>query len=488
MGMPSVVTSTVAPRARPVATVAPATATLVFLGFALQLLQVGVIPLLPLIGKDLRITPASASWLVTASLLAGVVFLAIFSRLADIIGKVPVIKLSLALVLVGSLIGCFVTSFAGLLVGRILMGAVMPMLALPEAVASDTLPRERASIVIGAIHTGTGAGISGGLLLGALAGAGEASWRWFFIVGAVTSAIGLVASWAWLRDAATRAAGRLDVLGAALLGGGLAALLLAISEGPAWGWGAARTWGLGAIGLGVLVGWWAQQRRVRDPLIDTRQLLGESVRLPLAMTLLGALGIYSAITVLSRFALSPPAVAGYGYGWKPLQIGWYAIPQLVGCLVAFVVIRSLVRAGRPVVALAAGFGAMVVAFIVFGVLTSHPFFTLLGLCLDSLGLATILALTQIVLVRSVPASASGIVLGLAIILYTLGNAIGSAVTSVFFQSFGSTPKAPSLEAIRIAYAFGGVGALAALALCVPLARRLRTAPAFGPAESAAPPA
>jgi MFS family permease len=447
--------------------------TLVFLGFGLQLLQVGIIPLLPLIGKDLKLTTGTAAWLVTASLLSGVVFLAVFSRLADIIGKVPVIQLSLGLVLIGSLIGCFATGFTGLLVGRILMGAVMPMLALPEAVASDTMPRERASVVIAAIHGGTGTGIAGGLILGGLAGAGEASWRWFFIVGAIASAIGILASWAWLHDAAERAAGSLDFVGAALLAVGLGAVLLAVSEGPTWGWGTVRVWGLGIAGLLVMVGWWRQQRRTRYPLIDTRQLISEEIRLPLAMTFIAAFGIYGSLSALSRFVLSPPAVVGYGYGWEPLQIAWYAIPQTIGCVAGFLLIRSFVRQNRPVQALAIGFGILVTAFLLFGLLLSHPFFTLLALCLDSLGLATILALTQIVLVRSVPASESGIVLGLAIILYTLGNAIGTAVVAVFFQSFGSTPEAPSLSAFKVAYAFGGVAAVVCLTLCVPLARRMR---------------
>lgn len=449
--------------------------TLVFLGFGLQLLQVGIIPLLPLIGADLHLSTTSTSWLVTASLLAGAVFLAVFSRLADLIGKVPVIEISLGLVLIGSLIGCFASSFALLLVGRILMGAVLPMLALPEAVASDTMSRERSGVVIAAIHGGTGAGIAGGLLLGALAGAGNASWRWFFIVGAIAAAIGLVASRAWLEDADGRARGRLDLLGAGLLALGFGAVLLAVTEGPTWGWGTVRVLGLGALGILVLGAWWAQQRRARFPLIDTRQLLSDRVRLPLALTLLAALGIYSSISAISRFALSDPGTLGYGYGWEPLQIAWYAIPQLIGGIAGFLVVRTMVRRSLLVQALAGAFGLLIVAFLLYGLLTAHPLFTLLALGLDSLGLAVVLAMTQIVLLRSVGASQSGVVLGLSVILYALGNAIGTAVVAVFFQSFGSTPEAPSLDAFHAAFAFGGVAALVALLLCVPLAARLRSA-------------
>jgi hypothetical protein len=70
-------------------------------------------------------------------------------------------------------------SFTTLIVARVLMGAVFPMLALPEAIAADTMPAKRAQVTIGAIHAGTGIGVAGGLLLGSLAGAGDASWRTF---------------------------------------------------------------------------------------------------------------------------------------------------------------------------------------------------------------------------------------------------------------------------------------------------------------------
>ena len=72
-----------------------AVAILIYLGLSLQLLQVGIIPLLPQIGKAIGSTPVTTSWLVTGSLLSGAVFLAILSRLADLIGKKPVVIVAL---------------------------------------------------------------------------------------------------------------------------------------------------------------------------------------------------------------------------------------------------------------------------------------------------------------------------------------------------------------------------------------------------------
>jgi predicted MFS family arabinose efflux permease len=449
-----------------------AVAILIYLGLSLQLLQVGIIPLLPQIGRSIGSAPATTSWLVTGSLLSGAVFLAVLSRLADLIGKKPVVVIALALVLVGSLIGCFSNSFDGLLVSRVLMGAVLPMLALPEAIASDTMAPRRAQFTIGAIHTGTGAGISAGLLLGALAASGHASWRAFFVVGAIVSAAGLVAVLAGIRDSDVRAPGSLDVVGALLLALGLVGVLLAITEGPTWGWGSGRVLTSGLGGLVVLAGWLGQQSRAAHPLISIRHLLSPAIRLPYAITFLVAIGIYSALSAVTRLAQTPKPT-GAGYGWSPTQVAWYALPQLLGSVVAYVIIRALVRRGRHVAALTTGTALLVVSFAIYGPLVAHAGGTLTALLIDSTGLAITLAVTQIVILRSVPKAESGIAVGLSVVLYAVGNSIGSAVAASFFSAHtvGRTPI-PALPAYQLSFLVSGLAALVALSLCVPLARRL----------------
>lgn len=459
-------------------------AVLIYLGFSLQLLQVGIIPLLPLIGKDLHITPGATTWLVTASLLSGAIFLAVFTRLADVIGKRPVVVICLVLVLAGSILGWVAHSLITLIVSRVLMGAVLPMLALPEAIAADTMAPRRAQVTIGAIHAGTGLGIAGGLLLGSLAGAGEASWRAFFIVGAIASAIAIGATLAFVRDSPQRAGGRVDLVGASLLSAGLIGLLLAFTEGPTWGWGSAATLLVGLAGLALLGVFWWSQRRIADPLISVQRLVAPEVRIPYAITFLVAFGVYGALTSISRIAQMPPGT-GFGYGYSTLQVAWYAIPQALGSLACLIIVRRLVPAGHRVAALAWGAGLIVVAFVVFGVFIRSPGLTMAGLLLDATGLGVTLAVSQIVIVRAVTPVESGIALGLSIVLYAVGNTAGSAVLGVLFKSLtiGHTPL-PSLAAFRWGFAISGAAALLALGLCAPLARRAREVRAPGAVAAA----
>jgi MFS family permease len=451
-----------------------AVVVLVYLGVSLQLMQVGIIPLLPQIGRATGVSAGSTSWLMTGSLLSGAVLLGVMSRLSDLIGKKAVIVLTLSLVLLGSLIGCFVDSFAGLVVARVLMGAVLPLLALPGAIASDTMAPRRAQLAVGVIHAGTGVGVAAGLLLGALADTGHASWRIFFVVGVIASAAGLVGVLLGVRDSEVRAPGRLDVVGALLLALGLAGVLLAISEGSTWGWGSGRVVAAAVVGVVLLGVWWQQQRRARYPLISVHHLLSPVIRFPYLITFLAAMGIYSALSAITRLAQTPSAT-GAGYGWSAAQVAWCSVPEVIGSIASVVVIRALVHRGRQLLGLVVGLLLLVVTFAIYLPLVTHAGPTLVAMVTDAAGLTFTLGFTQMIILRSVPKAESGIAVGLSIVLYAVGNSAGSAITGSLFAGHPNAAGVPGVDAYRLTFLVSGVAVLVALGLCVPLARRLRTA-------------
>jgi MFS family permease len=446
-----------------------ALATLVYLGFALQLLQVGVLPLLPVIGRSLHASTVSTSWILTGELLAGAVFLAALTRLADLIGKKPVIVLAMALVLAGCVIDSFADTFPVLMIGRVLMGAQLPMLALPEAIASDTMPPARAHTAISSIHSGTGLGIAAGLLLAAIIGVHPQNWHLFFVVAAVASLVGIVATLAFVRDSPARAGGGLDIPGAALLTVALVALLLGLSEGPAWHWGSPRVIGLLAGGLIAGALWWWLERKVRHPLIDVAYLTRAEIRLPYLMTFLVAFGVYGSLSAVTRLVQTPLA-SGFGYGWSSLTAGWFALPQAVGSLVGLVVLRTARRRGL-VLTTAIGCAAITIAFVGFAAGHAHPVLELASLGVDSMGLAIALAATQLLVLSVVSRAASGIGLGLSVVMYAIGNSVGSAVVGVFFAGLTGPTGQPALSSYLASFAVCGLLALIAFGLCQPLARQ-----------------
>lgn len=451
-----------------------AVATLTYLGFTLQLLQVGIIPLLPAMGRQLHVTPGAASWLVTAGLLSGAIALAVLTKLADLYGKRPMILLSLVLVLAGCVLGSATDSFPLLVVARVLMGVQLPMLALPEAIANDTMPERRAHLTIGAIHAGNGAGVGGGLLLGALVGVHPGAWHVFFYTGTVAALIGILATLAFVRDSPFRAKGRLDVTGAVLLAGALVCVLLGLSERPVWGWASTPVVALPAGGIALFGCWLLQARHTPHPLIRLSAVLGKDVRTPYLVTFLVAFGIYGSLSAVTRFAQAIPHVAGYGYGFSALRTGWFALPQALGGVAGAVALQRMGRYRNRALAAGAGSALITLSFLGYATLHDVPVLTMASLGVSSMGLAIGLAATQLMVLRVVPASESGIALGISVVMYAVGNSFGSDVVGMLFSGMRLPNGMPERNAYLAAFWLCGAAALLALVMSVWRAR-------FGPA-------
>jgi MFS family permease len=439
--------------------------TLTFLGFALQVVQVGLLPLLPAMGKSLGASTVGTSWILTAGLLSGAVFLAVLTRLADLIGKRPVILLALTLVLIGCVIDSFASTLPLIILGRVLIGAQLPMLALPEAVASDTMTPKRSHTAIFAIHVGTGSGVAGGLLVAALVGT---TWHAYFVVSAVITLLGLAGTIVFVKDSPARAPGGLDVPGAALLTATMVALLLGFSEGPTWGWDSAAVLALLLGGAALGVAWWLTERATRVPLIQVSYLTRRDVGVPYAITFLIAIGIYGSLSAATRLAQTP-AVSGYGWGWSPRAIGWFALPQIIAALLAIVALRAARRYGLPPVA-AVGLAIIVIGFVAYAFGHGVHALFLTGTGFDGCGLAITIAATQLLVVRAVPAEESGIALGLSVVMYAVGNSVGSSMFGVLFASMTNHAGKPTLAAFTTGFVICGACALAALGLCALLVR------------------
>jgi MFS family permease len=104
--------------------------------------------------------------------------------------------------------------------------------------------------------------------------------------------------------------------------------------------------------------------------------------------------------------------------------------------------------------------------------------------MEGCGLAVAIASTQLIIVRSVPAEESGIALGLSVVMYAVGNTVGSAVFGVLFAEFATAAGKPTLTAYVVGFVICGACGLAALVLCLPLARRRTPAPAAVEAAAA----
>lgn len=229
---------------------------------------------LPAIQRDLGFTATGLAWVVNAYLVAFGGLLLLAGRLGDLLGRRAVFLAGVALFTVASLFCAVATGPEVLVVARFLQGvggALTMAVSLGMIVRLFPEPAERARAI--AVFSFTGAaGASIGMLAGGVL-TDLAGWPAIF---AVNLPIGLLILLAAVRlldaDPGVGLRAGLDLLGAALVTGGLMLAVLAIVGTGEHGWASARTLGAAALAVALLAAFALRQRSTGTPLLPPRVL------------------------------------------------------------------------------------------------------------------------------------------------------------------------------------------------------------------------
>ncbi|MFE0700667.1 MFS transporter [Streptomyces sp. NPDC058872] len=303
-------------------------------GIVAALMQTLVVPLIGDLPKLLGTRAADASWVITATLLAGAVATPVAGRLGDMLGKRRVLLASVVPLVLGSIVCALASSVTPMVIGRGLQGLGMGVVPLGISLLRDVLPPEKLGGSIALMSASMGVGGALGLPFSA-AVAEHASWRVLFWVAAGLSLlvgvlIGRVVP-AGRQDAVP---GRFDLPGALGLGIGLVSLLLAVSKGAAWGWGSSTTLGLFAAAVVVLLAWGIWELRIADPLVDLRITARPVVLMTNVASVLVGFALYAQSLVVPQLFQLPEAT-GYGLGQSMMAMGlWMAPAGLMMMLLA----------------------------------------------------------------------------------------------------------------------------------------------------------
>ena len=219
------------------------------------------------IGASFPAAGSQLPWLATIYTLVGGVAVPVLGKLSDVIGKKKLIVACVAVSLVGSVLDAVTTSWSVLLVGRALQGVAFPAMFISFGLIRDLAPRRMVNTAIGIAGGGTGLGA----ILGPLAGGyltDHYSWRslfWFCTIWIVASLALLLA---FVPETKLRHKVKLDLVGAALLGAGIALVMIYVSRGSGWGWGRPVTlaWLIG--GLLLLAAFYLWELRVPEPIMS----------------------------------------------------------------------------------------------------------------------------------------------------------------------------------------------------------------------------
>ena len=434
-------------------------------GAAYALLQSLVVPALPVLQHDLHTSTSGVTWVFTSYLLAASIVTPIAGRLGDMFGKKRVLVVALAGLAAGALLGAVVSSLPLMIVARTIQGLGGAIFPLAFGIIRDEFPRER---VAGAIALISGIlGIGGGLGI-VLAGPilQHLSFHWLFWIPFVATLIAAAAAAVVVPESPVRAPGSVHWLGGVLLSAWLVALLLAVSEGTAWGWTSAKTIGLFVLTVVFASAWIRAESRSRHPLVDMKMMRLSGVWTTNVAALLLGFGMYSAFILIPQFVQTPTST-GYGFGASVSQAGLFLVPTTIALMIASPIGGRLSGIVGSKVPLVLGSIVTTVAFVVLAIAGAR-WEIYLAATLVGVGVGFAFASMANLIVEAVPPGQTGVATGMNTIVRTIGGAIGAeiaaSVLAAHLLAGGEPAKRGYTITFIICVAVLGVGVLASLAV------------------------
>jgi EmrB/QacA subfamily drug resistance transporter len=276
---------------------------------------------LPSVQRGLHFSPANLQWIVNGYTLVFGGFLLLGGRAADLLGRKRLFLVGVIVFTLASMLNGLAQSSGMLIIGRGLQGLggalVSPAaLSIVTTTFSDGEQRTRALAVWSAIAAG---GSAVGLLLGG-ALTDLASWRWVFFVNLPVGIVTLVMALRYVAESRVESARRsFDLAGAVTVTGGLVVLVYAIVKAQSFGWGSARTLGLGAIAVALLAAFVIIEHRSQAPLMRLGIFRVRTLAVADTVLLLLASGMFGMFFFASLYIQQ---ILGY----SPLKAGLAFLP------------------------------------------------------------------------------------------------------------------------------------------------------------------
>ena len=215
-------------------------------------------PALPALGQAFTVQTGDLAWIFTVYLLVTVVSIAVAGSMADRFGRRPIYLICISLFAAGSIVAILAPNYPVFLAARAIQalgaGGIFPV---ATAAIGDVVPAARRGAALGIVAATWGfAAVIGPSIGGVITH--YVSWRYIFVLNLPLAAIVFAMALKEVPANAPRQREALDVVGLALLCGGLLALMDGlISSGVA----------TGLAGVALLVGFAFWERSARNPIV-----------------------------------------------------------------------------------------------------------------------------------------------------------------------------------------------------------------------------
>ncbi|NLU71007.1 MFS transporter [Streptomyces sp. HNM0574] len=428
-------------------------------------------PLLPALGLRLDIDAVGQNNIYLLSQVAFTVMTPLLSRLGDLYGHRRLLRLAVATVAAGSLLMAVWPSAPTLALGVVLQGALVGFFPLLVGILRSRAPERNrfgVSLLVGVLLIAIGVG---GLVAGLLSERHPEAGLW----AAVPVALLAVLAAALLPDSDAPRGGRFHLGAAALLTGGLVALVLVLAQGGGWGWASPATAGVAVAAVVLLWAWVAVERRAAHPLVSVRMLSNPRLAVVSAHTFCAAFGTIGFLGANALFLAADPDETGYGMGLGPRAIATVSLAMVVTGFAGSVLTPRLTRRAGDRAVLTSG--GVLVALGFLGMVALHGSFAGYVAAALVVGLATGVfeSVTRTLSAEVVPEHETALAVGLNELALSLGAAIGAAVIGALLAA-NRAPDGGPIAASGFVWSWTACAAAAVLGTALALRYRTGGAP------------
>jgi EmrB/QacA subfamily drug resistance transporter len=388
---------------------------------------------LPSAQRDLGISDANRTWMITAYTLAFGGLLLLGGRIADYTGRKRIFIIGLLGFAGASALGGAAQNDVTLFGARALQGVFAALLA-PAALSllsvsfTDARERARAFGVYGGI---SGGGAAIGLILGGVL-TEYASWRWCLLVNVPIAVLAAIAAVSTVKESRAHGNTRYDVPGAILVSAGVGALVYGFTKAAdaAGGWTAGSTLAWLIASAVLLVSFVVWETRSNHPLLPLRIVLDRNRGAAYASSLLIGAALFAMFLFLTYYMQQ-------NLGYSAVKSGLAFLPFSVGIVIgAGSASTFLPRFGpKPLLAVGGIMSGLGLAYLTqITDTTSWAAHILPSEMLISIGLGLFFVTSASLSLTRIPEHDAGVASAMLNTSQQLGGALGTALLNTIFAS------------------------------------------------------
>jgi EmrB/QacA subfamily drug resistance transporter len=284
---------------------------------------------LPRMISDFGITVSQASWISTAYIIANAIFVPIFGKLGDLIGRKPLYLFGIIGFVVASIFAGLSANLPQMIIFRILQAVTVSIdypLAL-SIIAFTFQDRQKRAQAMGLWSAVFGvAAVFGPLLGGPLID--NFSWRSVFYINVPIGILGAFMAWKYIQEPVKKIRGikNFDIWGSLLLGSALGTLVLVLDQGQTWGWLSLNSIVSYIVTVVSFVLFILVEQRQKEPVVDLKFFKIPEFAISLVVSFITFMGMIGGLFLLPIF------VQSY-MGYDVTKTGYLFLPMAAGMMI-----------------------------------------------------------------------------------------------------------------------------------------------------------